>query len=214
MKAQTIELVKDIERNLGFSIDEVLEVGRNEVFEILTKRVGFHVRSRGHFNGFMKVYQHQMNSIVQGPIGTTLKIHDCLDFIFSDGSIVRYSPIGDEGIELTRIQVSKGNRRKGIGTEMVNLTLVVISNILGYRPSVSLECTGSVGLQKNFEEVGLDNQISFFLKSGFVLQEYSLTPPYAKLFLDPSPLGYPPSSSKINRSINENNPLNNESYTI
>ena len=214
MKAQAIELVKDIENTLGFSIDEVIEVGSNEVFDILKKRVGFHVRTRGHFNGFMKVHQHEINSIVQGPKGTTMKIHDCLDFIFSDGSIVRYSPFVQDGIELTRIQVSKGNRRKGIGTEMVNLTLVVISNILGYRPPVSLECTGAVGLKKNYEEVGLDNQIAFFLKSGFVLQEYSLDPPYAKMCLGPSPHGYPPSSPQRESPINKNNPRNNESYKI
>ena len=181
MKEVDSEVIKAIEKSVDIAIDYVEQVDSNKVFTILKGKVEEHVSSKSYFKDFMLVKCHEMNSIVQSPLGNTLKIQESIDFYFNDGSLVRFSSYGEGELELTRILVRKDNRRKGVGLEILNLASVIFKNILGFVPPINLECTGAIGFGNSYDEIGLDAQVSFFNKGGYHVEVYCSNPPYAHM---------------------------------
>ncbi len=181
MKEVDNEVIKAIEKSIDIAIDYVEQVDSNKVFTILKGKVEEHVSSKRYFKDFLFVKCHEMNSIVQSPLGNTLKIQESIDFYFNDGSLVRFSPYGEGELELTRILVRKDNRRKGVGLEILNLASIIFKNILGFEPRINLECTGAIGFGNSHDEIGLDAQVSFFKKGGYQVEVYCSNPPYAHM---------------------------------
>lgn len=185
---------KAISKATGISIKKTQKISNNKVFRKIADEVIEHLSSYSPIMKTVKVFLREMNTIVQTPKGGVLKIHDSLDFIFLDGSVIRYSSMGKDGLELTRIQVSKQSRGKGLGTDIMELTLSLFEEVLGYIPPITLECTGAIGIKHTYEETGLNAQIRFFQKFGFIICELDIHHGYALMKRPRGGMGEVPSS--------------------
>lgn len=138
-----------------------------------------------------------MNSIIQRPTEVVLKEQESLDFLFCDGSVIRFSSFRDMELELTRVKVPAVNRGKGLGGYIMTLALGIISKSLGFEPTIWLECTGAIGAGDTYEEYPIEKQISFFERFNFSVESIESDMAYAQMVrygeVGGVPLSYPPS---------------------
>lgn len=141
----------------------------------------------GNYISGMNIEKEVMRSIVENPDKTVLKVHDSLTLYLTCGSHIRLSPYKNDSIEITRIIVKHGFRKKGIGSFLMSIALKFIYDILGYYPKMFLECTGSVGFNsENSSSISI--QTAFFRKHGFRVENRKHYPRYVTMIRPESEL--------------------------
>jgi len=195
METENLESI--IQKATGICISRTEKVYSNEVFTELCERVKNHVRRRRELQNVVHVHVGEMNSIIQRPTEVVLKKQESLDFLFCDGSVIRFSSFGEMEIELTRVKVPAVNRGKGLGGYIMTLALGIISKSLGFEPTIWLECTGAIGAGDTYEEYPIEKQISFFERFNFSVESQESDMAYAQMVrygeVGGVPLSYPPS---------------------
>ena len=195
METENLESI--IQKATGICISRTEKVYSNEVFTELCERVKNHVRRRRELQNVVHVHVGEMNSIIQRPTEVVLKKQESLDFLFCDGSVIRFSSFGDMELELTRVKVPAVNRGKGLGGYIMTLALGIISKSLGFEPTIWLECTGALGAGETYEEYPIEKQISFFERFNFSVESQESDMAYAQMVrygeVGGVPLSYPPS---------------------
>ena len=195
METENLESI--IQKATGICISRTEKVYSNEVFTELCERVKNHVRRRRELQNVVHVHVGEMNSIIQRPSEVVLKKQESLDFLFCDGSVIRFSSFGEMELELTRVKVPTGNRGKGLGGYIMTLALGIISKCLGFEPTIWLECTGAIGAGDTYEEYPIEKQISFFERFNFSVESQESDMAYAQMVrygeVGGVPLSYPPS---------------------
>lgn len=169
--------LKAISKASGVKIRTVQEIKNSKLFNTLSKELDIHF-NQSPFNKILWFLETDINTIVETPKGGMLKIHNSLDIHFIDGSVIRFSPDKDDGLELTRILIPEKNRGKGLGVDYMELVLSSIEDVLGFTPRIVLECTGAIGAIHNYEKLSLDAQIRFFQKFDFLIVEHDLRDGY------------------------------------
>jgi hypothetical protein len=175
------EEIKSIRSASGINIISVEEVDDNEVF----------LKLKESFYPFFTVYSmveiplqfeaSDIYTIVEFKKGAKMKVHNCLYFQFLDGSHLRFSPHGKDGLEISRVMVNPNNMGEGIGTRLMVLFFDFVGTILGEIPPVYLECTGSVGLGENNQTRSISDQTGFFRKFGFKVQNRKHYPDFVSM---------------------------------
>ena len=169
--------LKAISKASGVKIRTVQEIKNSKLFNTLSKELDIHF-NQSPFNKILWFLETDINTIVETPKGGVLKIHNSLDIHFIDGSVIRFSPDKEDGLELTRILIPEKNRGRGRGIDYLELVLSSIQDVLGYIPRINLECTGAIGVNHNYEDLSLDAQIKFFKKFDFLIVEHDLRDGY------------------------------------
>jgi len=161
----------------GVDIKIVQQIPNSKLFNTLSKELSTYFQQQP-FNRILRFMERDMYTIVETPKGGVLKMHNSIDFLFPDGSVIRFSPDKKDGLELTRIKVATENRGIGLGRNIMELSLNSFEEVLGYVPRIVLECTGAIGVSHNYEELSLDAQIQFFQKFDFVIVEHDFNKGY------------------------------------
>lgn len=160
---------------------EIINVEENDVFRVLVNELMYNSNLTNFAEIFRDIKVYDIHTLIDRPNGTLMKKHKTIDFLFHDGSLIRFSPDGGQGLELTRIQVSDNNYGMGIGTTIMELLLdEMFYKMLGnYTPTITAECVGSTGVGDTYTSIGLESQVRFFRKFGFEVIERH--PEYALL---------------------------------
>ena len=111
METENLESI--IQKATGIRITRTEDIYSNEVFTTLCERVKNHVKRRRELQSVLHIHIGEMNSIIQRPRENVLKKQESLDFLFCDGSVIRFSSYGEMELELTRVKVPAENRGKG-----------------------------------------------------------------------------------------------------
>lgn len=172
--------IEEISKVSGVKIKTVQEIRNSILFDTLSNKLSV-LFNQSPFNKILQFFEREINTIVETPKGGVLKMHNSLDIHFFDGSLIRFSPDKEDGLELTRIKLPEEIRGKGLGTDYMELFLSSIEEVLGYIPRIMLECTGAIGVNHNYEELSLDAQVWFFRKFGFVIVEQNLRDGYVRM---------------------------------
>jgi ribosomal protein S18 acetylase RimI-like enzyme len=172
--------IQAVSKASGVEIKIVQEIPNTELFDRLSKELTI-LFKKEPYNRILRFFEKDMNTIVETPKGGVLKVHNSLDIHFVDGSVIRFSPDKEDGLELTRIKLPEKSRGRGLGKDYMDLTLTSFQHVLGYVPRIVLECTGAIGVAENYEELSLDSQVGFFEKLDFVLVEYDSKVGYARM---------------------------------
>jgi hypothetical protein len=98
-----------------------------------------------------------------------------------DESLIRFSSYQNDGIELSRIWVAEQNQRQGKGSFLMNLFFDFLKEVLGFIPTIFLECTGGVGVGQNALSMDISMQTKFFRKWGFRVNDKKLYPTYVNM---------------------------------
>ena len=195
METENLESI--IQKATGIRITRTEDVYSNEVFTTLCERVKNHVRRRRELQSVLHIHIGEMNSIIQRPRENVLKKQESLDFLFCDGSVIRFSSYGEMELELTRVKVPTENRGTGIGGYIMTLSLGIVSKSLGFEPTIWLECTGALGSGDTYEEYPIEKQVSFFERFNFSVESKESDKVYAQMVrygeVGGVPLSYPPS---------------------
>jgi GNAT superfamily N-acetyltransferase len=199
LKMTDTELITALTEAVGFQIDRVEHVEDNWIFESLAREAPLIERRDPLVKNFLNVTTRDMMSVVRSPEEAVVKVHKSIDYQTFEGSILRFSSLGDEGLELTRIQVPEESRRKGMASLLMEMAFIDFSIILGYTPEMMLECTGIVGIGSSEVSVGISAQVEFFRRQGFEIEKGSCQEGYVRMtrqadyHLDPpSPEADPP----------------------
>lgn len=171
------ELVQVLQVETGIEIDEVVRITDNRVFKELLESVD------GYFKRF-KLFRYmrmEMNSIVGVGDRNILKIHNSISFHFPDNSMIRFSPLGQDELEITRIVVHPNHQGIGIGSKLMELLFDFLQEVLGQIPTIQLECNGGVGFGDNQRETPISEQISFFQGFDFKIIQGSLIENYVRM---------------------------------
>jgi len=172
--------IEAISKAAGVKIKIVQEIPNTKVFNILSKEWNT-LFNQEPYNRILRFFEMEMNTIVETPKGGVLKMHNSLEVHFIDGSVIRFSPDKEDGLELTRIKLPEQSRGRGLGKDYMELVLSSMEDVLGYIPRMVLECTGAIGAVHNYEQLSLDAQIRFFQKFDFVVVEHDFQVGYARL---------------------------------
>ena len=160
----TEELLNSLKKSTGIKITDVVYENGNEVFdeikEFIESILPVHAK-------MMEVEISEIMTVVEGRNNATLKVHECITLWFIDGSHLRFSPLGNDALELTRLWVKPENHGKGIGGFLMETFENIVLEIIGGLPRIELECTGTVGLGDNSQYTPLSKQINFFMKFGY-----------------------------------------------
>ena len=171
------ELVQVLQNETGIEIDEVVRITDNGVFKELLESVD------GYFKRF-KLFRYmrmEMNSIVGVGDGNILKIHNSLSFHFPDNSMIRFSPLGQDELEITRIIVHPNHQGMGIGSKLMELLFDFLQEVLGRIPTLQLDCNGGAGFGDNQSDTTISEQVSFFQRFDFEIIEGSLKENYVRM---------------------------------
>jgi GNAT superfamily N-acetyltransferase len=184
------ELINSIFEETGIEVTRIEEVEDHHDFEALVREVPYYYQNHPVLKELIRVDFHPINTIVFTPEGAVLKIHNALDYVTADGSVLRISAHGEHSLELTRIQVAKENRNQGFGTLFMELAFNSIERVLGCIPEIHLECTGAVGFGETLEVTSVSSQIQFFKRLGFELTLFDEKLGYAKMTRPASDFGW------------------------
>jgi GNAT superfamily N-acetyltransferase len=179
----TKQYKNNLEQNFGVKIKSIDFVENNEVFEML-------VRALEEFQNFVDEWveleivsnQQVFATLVGQKNGYILKFQDTITFfVKNDGSHIRISPYGKDGIEISRVWIHPSNQRKGLGKSLMNLVFGFVEFAEAEPKEYFLECTGAVGTGANHQEVGIDVQTKFFREFGFRVNNGKSYPQYVSM---------------------------------
>ena len=103
--------------------------------------------------------------------------HFVIKFSLTTGSYISISSTPGDSIEITSISVLSNKKRQGEGSKLMNLVFELCHSQLGYRPRFVLECTGFL----NSSKADIRDQISFFRKFGFRVENKKYYPNYVMM---------------------------------
>lgn len=129
----------------------------------------------------------EIHTLVEDSKGFYLKIQPYICLWIEKGAMIRFAPHKADGLEICRIQVT--DIGQGVGSDLMNIFLYLVSAVLGYIPQLYLECTGSVGWNENEVSIGISRQTAFFRKFGFRVNNRSKYPHWVDMI---RPADYPP----------------------
>jgi GNAT superfamily N-acetyltransferase len=156
--------LNSIKKSTGIKITDVVYENGNEVFDEIKEFVESILPVHAKM---MEVEISEIMTVVEGRNNATLKVHECITLWFIDGSHLRFSPSGDDALELTRLWVKPENHGKGIGSLLMETFENIVVEIIGELPRIELECTGAVGLGDNSQSIPISKQINFFRRFGY-----------------------------------------------
>ena len=176
-KSEDQDLVKVLQDETGIEISEVVRIFDNGVFKKLLESVDEYFKRFKLFR-YMRM---EMNSIVGIGDRNILKIHNSLSFHFPDNSMIRFSPLGRDELEITRLLVHPNHQGIGIGSKLMELLLDFLQEVLGRIPTLQLECNGGIGFGENLRKTPVIQQVSFFQKFDFEIIQGSLKENYVRM---------------------------------
>lgn len=170
-------LVNSISKETGIKIRYIQRIEDNRIFKTLLENVD------EYFKRFMIIRYNvmEMNSVVGVGKDSVLRIHNSISFHLPDDSIIRFSPFGTNGIEISRVWVSHSNQGKGLGSILMELLFQFFEDVLGEIPPLYLECNGSIGYGQRMEITPISKQTSFFRKFGFRVKDGSKYPHFVTM---------------------------------
>ncbi len=107
----------------------------------------------------------RINSVVVRKNKTIKKNRPFISLTLNDGSILRFCPNENDGLEISKLVAA--NRGNGQGTFLMNIFFEILHEILGFVPPLYLECTGNVDFQGDIVQSSIQSQTKFFRKFGF-----------------------------------------------
>lgn len=107
--------------------------------------------------------------------------HNLLKITINSDSYIKISPTIGNSIEITIIHVDFSKRRKKIGTLLISTVIKFCEMVLGYRPRFVLECVGSLESDGIYSSTGISNQIAFFRKFDFRVENRKHYPNYVMM---------------------------------
>jgi hypothetical protein len=154
------DYIKNIETSIGININKLDIIEDTNIFNRLINNL-----SNFKVDNIICSPPFVINTLVEGPKGYTLKIHNCLTYHLGDKGFIRISPTIDNKIELTRIETSEP--QKGIGSQLMDFLFHYLETTLGFIPPVQVELTGAVGIGHTYKTTPINKQQMFFKKHGF-----------------------------------------------
>jgi len=170
----------ELKLKYGIEINEYQKVENNDIFNLLQSRINWYFQT-SPLNQFLQYKLSEINTIVETKTGHKLKEHQCITFSMKNGSYIRFSPDENDGIEITALYVPYGLRRQGLGEILMNTLIAFNQKSVGYRPTLSLECTGAIGFGDDQENTPIEDQIKFFQKLGFNVVKNEVHNGYVKM---------------------------------
>ena len=183
------EIIKSLEKQLKRKIISYEEVQDNDYFIQLLNKINQFVEVHNLNENPEKqllLQSFEIISIVDLKNGSKAKFHNCITLILPNESVIRFSSYELDKLELTRISVKEENQKKGQGTYLMTILLKFIKDNIGFIPTIFLECTGEIGLDKNAISMGISEQTKFFRKFGFKVKERNQYPYYVNMFRESS----------------------------
>jgi len=174
------DFINELKLKYGIEINDYHKVENNDIFNLLQSRINWYFQT-SPLNQFIQYTLSEMNTIVETKTGHKLKEHQCITFSMKNGSYLRFSPDENDGIEITALYVPNEFRRQGLGEILMNTLNAFNQKAVGYRPTLSLECTGAIGFGDNKENTPIENQITFFQKLGFNVVNDEISDGYVKM---------------------------------
>jgi hypothetical protein len=153
--------IKTVSAQTGMKIIDGELVHRNGAFSVIEE----FILSLPEANYKYRFDVDEINTLVETPKGFKLKIQPHITFHAEDGSLLRFSPYKENGLEISRIQSSRIG--SGMGTQLMNDFLKFVGALLGHVPLIYLECTGAVGWKETRVNYDISEQTRFFRKFGF-----------------------------------------------
>jgi hypothetical protein len=183
------EIIKSLEDQLKRKVISYEEVEDNNYFIELLNKVDEFIAVHNLSENLEKQLSgrsFQIISIVDLKKGSKAKFHNCITLALADESLIRFSSCGIDGLELTRILVKGENQKKGQGTYLMKVFMKFIKDSIGFIPTIFLECTGEIGIDKNAQSMDISAQTKFFRKFGFRVKDRSQYPNYVNMFREKS----------------------------
>jgi GNAT superfamily N-acetyltransferase len=153
---------KDLEKKFKIKITMSEYVENNDIFNRI-------VQNLHSVAEIIRTEYSDIYSLVQISEDNQYKLtyHNCITFNLPDDSHLRFSPYQD-GLEITRFFIIEENQNRGIGSDLMILFLFFLQRTLEILPEIRVEITGAVGIGDNFQQIGLNRQLNFYQKFGFV----------------------------------------------
>jgi len=173
--------LKTVSAQTGMKVIDGELVLRNEVFTIIED----FIRRIPKADLKYTFEVDEIHTLVENKKGFYLKIQPHVTFYTKDGSLLRFSPYKEDGLEISRIQATKIG--SGIGTRLMTDFLKLIDALLGYVPMIFLECTGAVGWKETRVNYDISQQTRFFRKFGFRVNDGKNYPLWVTMVRQPTP---------------------------
>lgn len=175
-KATYEDLVEMISNQVGHKLNRIEKNKNNQCFELLQ------LRSKDYFKSVegIDVIIQSRNSMVKTDKGLVFKVHNAVEFNFSDGSVVTIAPRYDH-LQIPHLSVNPSNYHRGTGTRIMNTLLKFIRDVLGYIPEIFIECNGTASYDGENLESNINDQIKFFTRFGFEIEYESIGKEYVTM---------------------------------
>jgi len=138
----------------------------------------------GQIHPYLKDVTVEENSIlsyVEHPKEPYVKSRNSLVFSLPCGSHLRLCTYKEKSLEISRVIVNGKQRRSGVGSLLMKITLDFIKDSLGYIPTIFIECLGAVGAGENYQHSNISIQTAFFRKFGFKANDRKYYPDYIRM---------------------------------
>lgn len=166
----TEELLNSLKKSTGIKITDVVYENGNVVFDEIKEYVHSVLPI---YSKVTEVEVSEIMTVVEGRNNGTLKVHECITLWFIDSSHLRFSPLGKDALEITRLWVKPENHGNGIGSFLMEIFENIVIEIIGELPRIELECTGGLGIGDNFQSTPIEEQRKFFEKFGYKVMKKS-----------------------------------------
>jgi len=160
----TEELLNSLKKSTGIQITDVVYEDGNEVFDEIKEYVDSVLPI---YSKVTEAEVSEIMTVVEGRNNGTLKVHECITLWFIDGSHLRFSPLGKDALEITRLWVKPENHGNGIGSFLMETFENIVTEIIGELTRIELECTGGLGIGGNFQSTPIEEQKMFFERFGY-----------------------------------------------
>jgi predicted GNAT family N-acyltransferase len=127
------------------------------------------------------VEESSIQSYVEHPKDPYVKSRNSLVFSLPCGSHLRLCTYKEKSLEISRVIVNGKQRRSGVGSLLMKITLDFIKDSLGYIPTIFIECLGAVGAGENYQHSNISIQTAFFRKFGFKANDRKYYPNYISM---------------------------------
>lgn len=164
----TEELLNSLKKSTGIKITDVVYENGNVIFDEIKEYVDSVLPI---YSKVTEAEVSEIMTVVEGRNNGTLKVHECITLWFIDGSHLRFSPLGKDALEITRLWVKPENHGNGIGSFLMETFENIVIEIIGELPRIELECTGGLGIGDNFQSTPIEEQRKFFEKFGYKVKK-------------------------------------------
>lgn len=146
----------------GFGLKKIYITENNEILEELL--IGFNQFKAANPN--IKIEYIFDALVISKNNKIEANLHNVIKISLKCGSYIKVSSTTGNSLEISVIRVNE-KKRKGKGSQLMNLVFEFCYTQLGYRPKFILECTGSLESFGFQSHTGISEQTNFFRKFGF-----------------------------------------------